>query len=260
MEFGLKGKYALITGGTHGIGKATALTLAQEGCHVAVCSPTVERIDQTLSELAAYNVRTIGMQADALSGDDMHRVMDRIESEWGELDILINNVGGGGRWGKPSPEETDERVWYEVHEKNAMAAMRCTMRALPMMKKKNWGRVVTVTSLLGRQGGGRPWFNMAKAAQTSMMKCLALDHSLSKPNITLNSVAPGGIFIPGTGFEEESKSDPEAFETWVAEHFPRERMGTAQEVANAIVFLCSEGASLINGAVIAADGAEGVAF
>ena len=158
-------------------------------------------------------------------------------------DILINNVGGGGRWGSESIENTSHDVWEQVYQKNAGAAVDLTMWAIPHMRARKWGRVVTITSILGgKDGNGRPWFSMAKAAQTALMKSLATQSYLARDGITFNSVAPGLIDVgkPGLGNEE----------------LPLGRMGTPEEVANVVAFLCSDGASLVNGANIVVDGGQ----
>lgn len=256
MDLGLKGKYALITGGSHGIGRSTALALADEGCNVAICSRTTDRISKTIALIEKDGVDCIGIQADVMKKADIESVMNTVIHRWGTIHILVNNVGGGGRWGSEIVEETKEEVWIEVFEKNALAAIRFSMLAIPFMRRQKWGRVVTVTSIFGREGGGRPWFSMAKTAQTAMMKALALKHYLSKDNITFNSIAPGAIMIPETGWEKEVKEKPNETEELLKRDFPLERFGTPEEVANVITFICSEKASLINGASIPVDGGQ----
>ena len=260
MDLGIKGKYALVTGGTHGIGLAIALALADEGCNVAVCSRNQARVARAVADLKARGVEGIGLCADVLIRSDIERVMKAVIGSWGTIHILVNNVGGGGRWGSPIVEETPEEVWIDVYNKNAMAAVRFTMRAIPFMRKQKWGRVITITSVYGREGGGRPWFNMAKTAQTTLMKNLALNYDLARDGITFNSVAPGCIMIPDTGWDYEQKKDPEAFKKMLDEKFPLGRLGTPEEVASVVVFVCSEQASLLNGASIPVDGAEGRSF
>jgi 3-oxoacyl-[acyl-carrier protein] reductase len=260
MDLGIRGKYALITGGTHGIGLAIARALAEEGCHVAVCARNQERISQTVEELKAMRVYTIGVTADVLQPLDIEKVMKTIIDEWGTLHILVNNVGGGGRWGSDSVEDTPEQVWVDVYNKNAMAAVRFTKLAIPFMRKQKWGRVVTIASIYGREGGSRPWFNMAKSAEISLMKTLAMNADLVRDGITFNTVAPGNIMIPDTGWEKEMKKDPASFKKMVDSNFPLGRLGTPEEVASMVVFLCSEKASLVNGACIAVDGGESRSF
>ncbi len=257
MELGIAGKSALITGGSHGIGLACAQALAAEGVHIAICSRNPARLENARQALSSSQAKFLAIQADMLDPTSADKVMDTVEQTWGGVDILVNNVGGGGRWGKEDIEETDLRVWSEVYEKNAMAAVRFTRRVLPRMRHNHWGRVVTVTSILGgKDGAGRPWFTMAKSAETALMKSLATNHTLVRSGITFNSVAPGGIYIPGTAFEDEQRRDPMAFERVINENYPLGRLGTPEEVASVVTFLCSIGASLVNGANIVVDGGQ----
>lgn len=260
MDLGLAGKYALITGGSHGIGRAIALSLANEGCHVAICGRKQEWLDQTVAEIRARNVEALGIQADVNDPEEIRRMLLKVQDTWGTLHILINNVGGGGRWGNETVEDNSDEVWLEVFNKNAMSAVRCTTAVIPWMKQQQWGRIVTITSIYGREGGGRPWFNMAKAAQTSLMKCLGLNRDLVRHGITFNSVAPGPIMIPDTGWDQARLSDPQGFDTMAQEQFTLGRLGTPEEVADVVTFICSEKASLVNSASIVVDGGESRAF
>lgn len=260
MELGLKGKFALITGGSHGIGLAITSALAEESCNVAICSRDTKRLLSAKNELSAYGVSVLALKCDVLKKTDIKKVISSVIRSWGTLHILVNNVGGGGRWGDPIFEETKEKVWQEVYDKNAGAAVRFTMPLIPLMKKQKWGRVVTIASIYGKEAGGRPWFNMAKSAEISLMKTLAMNPDYARSGITFNSVAPGGIMIPDTGWEKESKENPKAFRKMVNEHFPMGRLGKPEEVASVVAFLCSEKASLVNGACIVVDGAESRSF
>lgn len=252
MDFGIKGKFALVTGGSHGIGLAIAKALAAEGCHVAICSRTYERLQKASNELQSYGTRTLAIRADALDDSSANRVMSIVDFEFGGVDILVNNVGGGGRWGK-EVEDTELKTWREVYEKNAMAAVQYTQRVLPKMRLRKWGRIVTNTSFMGgKDGVGKPWFIMAKAAETALMKSLATS-DLTKDNITFNCVAPGNVFVPGTATEEEQGSDK--FAKMLAD-CPQGRLGTPEEVASVVAFLCSQQASLVNGANILVDGGQ----
>ena len=210
MNLQLNGRTALITGGCHGIGFAIAKSLSWEGVIVTpICR---------------------------------HTGFDAMKKEtyplWHNYDILINNVGGGGRWGCGIIEETPEEVWQDVYNKNAMTAVRLTMLVLPYMLSRGWGRVVTISSIYGREGGGAPWFNMAKSAQISLMKTLAMKYK--DTGVTFNSVAPGEIAIPDTANETKG--------------------GKPEDVANIVAFLCSNLAGHINGACVAVDGGEGRSF
>lgn len=239
-DLGLEGKRALVTGGTHGIGLAIASLLCRHGCKIAVCSRSEERLENVRRRFPSS---TLALPADVAMTGQMVGAMQVIDAEWGGIDIVINNVGGGGRWGLEIIEDTDDEAWEGVYQKNAVASCQFTMWAIPHMRAKKWGRVVTITSILGgKEGNGRPWFVMAKAAQTALMKSLASQSYLARDGITFNSVAPGLIDVgkPGLGSEE----------------LPLGRMGTPEEVANVVAFLCSPLASLVNGANLVVDGGQ----
>lgn len=259
MDLGLKNKYALVTGGSHGIGRAIALALAAEGCSVAICALDQEGIDKVVSEIKAMGVDAIGIVCDVLVPQNIERTVKTVLDSWKTLHILINNVGGGGRWGSAIVEETKEEVWLDVYHKNAMAAVRFTMKTLPFMKQQNWGRVVTIASIHGLEGGGRPWFTMAKSAEISLMKTLAMNPDLAKAGITFNSVAPGPIMIEGTGWDKAKQENSQEYQD-VIKNIPAGRLGTPEEVADVVAFLCSPKASLVNGACIAIDGGESHKF
>jgi len=260
VDLGLGGKYALVTGGSHGIGLAIAKALATEGCNIAICSRREDRLASSEAELKKTGVEVLAIRADVLKPRDITKVVDRIARSWRRLDILVNNVGGGGRWGSEIFEETPDRVWLDVYNKNAMAAVRFTKLALPLMRKRKWGRVVTVASIYGKEGGGRPWSNMAQSAEISFMKTMSMDHALARIGITFNTVAPGSIMIKDTGWDEERRKHPLRFRRLLEHEFPLGRLGSPEEVAYVVAFLCSEVASLVNGACVVVDGAEGSSF
>lgn len=254
MHLGINGKYALVTGGSHGIGRAIALSLAEEGCNVAICARNKERLKKTVEEIKAKNVESMGISADVLIPSDIKKAMKKVLTSWKTIHILVNNVGGGGRWGSESVEETSEDVWLDVYGKNMMAAVRFIKLTLPYMRKQKWGRIVTISSTCGRDGVGRPWYTTAKGAEILLMKSLGLKHDLVANGITFNSVNPGAIMIPDTGWEREMRKNPKEFKDMLKKEFPLGRLGTPDEVANVVLFLCSDKASLVNGASINVDG------
>jgi 3-oxoacyl-[acyl-carrier protein] reductase len=259
MDLGLRGRYALVTGGSHGIGRAIALALAGEGVHVAICARNEARLQAVVAEIERHDVRALGVAADALEVADIDRVVATIGAQWGQLHILVNNVGGGGRWGSEQIEETADEVWLDVYRKNALSAALFTARLLPHLRRARWGRVVSITSKYGREGGGRPWFTMAKSAEMALMKSLALRPELVRDGVTFNSVAPGNIAIPDTGWADEAARDPQAMAALLADT-PLGRFGTPEEVASVVLFLCSAQASLVNGASVSVDGGETRSF
>jgi 3-oxoacyl-[acyl-carrier protein] reductase len=260
IDYKIRKKNALVTGGSHGIGLQISIALAKEGVNVAIFSRCNEKLTRAKKIIEKYNVKVIIIKADALEKETVNYVMDIVVKKWGFIDILINNVGGGGRWGNSIIEKTDDNVWYDVIQKNALTAALFTARSIPFMIKKKWGRVITITSIFGKEGGGRPWFNMAKAAEVGLMKSMSHTRYLVRSGITFNTIAPGGIYIDGTGFEDEKNKDFDSFEKMIDNEYPMGRLGKPEEVANVVLFLCSYQASLVNGAQITVDGGQSKSY
>jgi 3-oxoacyl-[acyl-carrier protein] reductase len=260
MDLGLKNKIALVTGGSYGIGRAIALALADEGCRVAICARGTERLEKTAAEIRARGGEVLAISADATRSEDARRVVDAVVQKFGGLQILINNVGGGGGRELRPVDEVPEEIWAEAYQRNALAAQRFTMQAIPHMRRAKWGRVIAIASTQGKEGGGRPWYTMAKSAEISLIKTLALNADLARAGITFNSVAPGRVIFDGNDWDKFRKEDPERFEQTLKQRLPLGRAGTPEEVAAVVAFACSERASLLNGACIAVDGGESYSF
>lgn len=256
MELGLKGKYALITGGSHGIGFAIAKTLAKEGCHIAICSRDPEKLRRAVSELKTSGVEVLSFPVDVLNAVQIKAMTDELIGKWKTLHILVNNVGGGGSWGSLAIEKNGMDVWHDVYQKNAGATIQFTSLFLPYMRKQKWGRVVTISSTSGLEAGDRPWYVVAKSAEISLMKALAVNKDLVRDGVTFNTVAPGAIMIPDTRWEEEQELNPKDFQKMLDQKFPLGRLGTPEEVADVVAFVCSEKARLLNGACIVVDGGQ----
>lgn len=249
MDLQLGDKTAFVTGGTHGIGLAIADALLREDVRVAVGSRHPERAGR----------RCFAVGFDALIPGDASRAFAQVEQKFGRVDILVNNVGGGGRWGAACAKDTDPKVWSDVYQKNAGAAVELCRAAIPGMKARGWGRIVTVSSIHGREAGGRPWFAMAKAAEIALMKSFSQLPDLARAGVTCNTVAPGGVLIEETGTSAERDADPAGFAAQL-DRLPAGRLVTPEEVAAAVAFLCSPLASGINGASLVVDGGESKNF
>ncbi|MDE2101418.1 MAG: SDR family oxidoreductase [Patescibacteria group bacterium] len=231
--------HALVTGGSKGIGHAIARKLYSQGYVITIASRTPCEEAEGPEKIWEW------VEVDALNPDAAERVMATAKRS--DFDIVINNAGGGGRWGEADVFRTKREVWEEVYRKNAGFASRLATLALPYMLSQGWGRVVTISSIYGKESGGRPWFVMAKASEIALMKSLAKQSEYVGAGITFNTVSPGRIRV--------RPSDPVNY----AES-PLGRTGTPEEVANVVAFLCSHEASLVNGANIVVDGGESWSF
>lgn len=249
MDFGLKGKVALVTGGSRGIGKAIALGLGAEGCHLSICARGEDALRQAEQELAARGVEALGTHADMTSPEDIQRVIDQTISRFGAIHILVNNVGGSRGGATPADED-----WQAALEVNLFAAIRMTRLALPLMERQGFGRIINIASIWGREAGGNPTYNAAKASVISFSKSLAL--RVAPLGITVNSLCPGSILFPGGGWARRVEQDPEGMAAFVKHDLPTGRFGKLEEVAAVAVFLASEQASLLTGAAINVDGGQ----
>ena len=246
MDLGIAGKVALVTAGTRGIGLGIANALAAEGVRVAVAARTEVDVKRTAAALSG-----LGIVADLLTEAGCRRAVGETQESLGSLDILINNLGvrAGSSWSDSGPAEFEA-----AFAGNATVSVRMTQLALPGMIKSGWGRVVVIASLWGREAGGAPAYNAAKAAEISFVTSMARE--VAANGVTVNAIAPGSILWEGGGWHRRQQADPEAMREFVEREMPLGRFGTVEEVATLVTFVCGNQASLINGACIAVDGGQ----
>ncbi|MBV9170905.1 MAG: SDR family oxidoreductase [Chloroflexi bacterium] len=253
MDLGLEGKVALVTGASRGIGRAIALRLASEGAHVGICGRTPETLDSTLSELRATGVHAHALTADVAAPGEVERFVDESARALGGVDLLVANVGGtaGGR----TLLETTPDDWLGTFDVNLFHAVRAIRAAIPHMQARGGGSAVSIASISGWKPGPTAQYGAAKAAEIFLAGALAWE--LASSRIRVNTVSPGSILFAGGGWARFRDRDPERFSEFERREFPSGRLGTAEEVADVVVFVLSERASWINGANIAVDGAQG---
>ncbi len=247
MNFGIEGRVALVTAATRGIGLAIAQALAREGARVSVAARTEADVGRV-----AHAIKGVGVAADLLTEEGCKRAVRETESALGPIEILVNNFGAraGTSWKDTGPKELES-----AFEGNVVVSARMTQLVLPGMIERGWGRVVVITSVYGREAGGAPAYNAAKAAEISLVKSLARE--VAAKGVTVNGVAPGSILWEGGGWHRRQQADPEGIAQFVRHEMPMGRFGTADEVASVVAFVCSQQASLLNGSSIAVDGAQG---
>jgi 3-oxoacyl-[acyl-carrier protein] reductase len=256
MDLALKNKAALVSGASRGIGRAIALGLAREGCRVAAVARGEEGLATLAGELHdAGGGPHAAIVADVATADGARRAVAEAASELGGLDIVVANVGKSG---KRTSQEMDDADFAWSLEINLWSAQRVCQRAIPHLKARGGGAIVMISSIWGREAGGAPGYNVAKAGVISLAKAMALDYA--KDKIRVNSVAPGSILFPGGGWHKRQQADPEGIARFVERELPFGRFGTPDEIADAVVFLCSERARWISGVCLPVDGGQSRAF
>jgi 3-oxoacyl-[acyl-carrier protein] reductase len=251
MELGLRGKVAIVTGGSRGIGKATVLDLCREGCKVAFSARGEEALQAAAQEATALGAEVLPVQADMTSTEDIERLVKQTVAAFGGVDILVNNVGGargGLTW------DTADEAWAEVFYLNLFAAIRASRLVIPQMRRRGGGRIINISSIYGRESGGAMTYNAVKASMISWSKSLA--RQLARDSILVNVVAPGSILFPGGVWERRQQENPQFIENFVRTDMPLGRFGHPEEVSAMVVFLASERASLMAGACVNVDGCQ----
>jgi 3-oxoacyl-[acyl-carrier protein] reductase len=251
MELGLKGKVAAITGGSDGIGRATALRLAREGARIAICGRSQEKLDNTLAELKKAGADVLAVSADMSQAADIDRFMKSVIDRYGRVDILVNNAGTSAR-GKFM--EIEDKAWDADINLKVFGAIRCTRLAIPHMKKNGGGSIVNITISSAKQPGAASYpTSVSRAAGLALTK--ALSREFAPDNIRVNTVCIGKIKSGqhAARYTREGRS-AEAYFAEVSKEIPLGRVGEASEVADVITFLVSDAASYVTGTSVNLDG------
>jgi len=253
MDLGLKDKVAIVTGASRGIGKGIALGLAREGCKLAICARNAEPLQQAANEMRAEGADVLDLALDITEPGAADTLVQKTLDQFGRIDVLVNNVGGNRRGAFDSLSDQD---WEDILQLNLMSHIRATRAVIPPMKEQGSGVILFISSIFGREAGGPGLsiYNTTKSGLISVAKILALE--LAPFNIRVNSVAPGSIRFPGGSWDRRCKEDPEGMKEFIKRELPLGRFGTVEEVANVVVFLASERASLVTGACINVDGGQ----
>jgi 3-oxoacyl-[acyl-carrier protein] reductase len=252
VDLHLTDKVGIVTGSSRGIGKAIAMGLAAEGCLVTLCAREADPLDRAAAELRATGAKVCAVTADVGRPEDPGRVVDATLQAFGRLDILVNNVGGA-RTAGPFLETADS-AWQTAVDLNMMAAVRFSRLVVPEMQKVGGGVIINISSIWGRETGGTATYNAVKAAEISLAKSMARE--LAPLNVRVNSIAPGSIFFPGGSWDRRLLADPDGITAFIKREIPSGRFGKPEEVADVVVFLCSDRASWVTGACLNVDGGQ----
>ena len=253
MDLGLQNMVALVTGSSRGLGLASAKALAAEGARVMLTARGAEQLARAADEVVALSsadaVRTTATDLATAAG--VERAVAATVDAFGRLDILVNNVGLGRGAGLL---DTNDAEWAEAVDQTLYPSIRASRLAVPQMRKKGGGVIIFITSIWGRESGGRMTYNAVKAAETSLAKSLA--QQLARDNIRVVSVAPGSILFPGGSWHKRQQADPAGIDEFVRRDLPFGRFGRAEEVGDVVAFLASPRASWVSGASIVVDGCQ----
>ncbi|MCC6988958.1 MAG: SDR family oxidoreductase [Acidobacteria bacterium] len=258
MDLGLAGKVAIITGSSRGLGLASARALVAEGCNVCICGRGEDALSEAALELAAAAVapaEVLAVRADLATEQGIRDVVEATTTRFGGVDVLVNNVALAR--GADIVTTTDAE-WQEAFDQTLFPAIRATRLVVPSMRARGGGAVIIISSIFGREAGGRMTYNAVKAAEISLGKSLA--QQLAKDNIRVNSVSPGSISFPGGSWFKRQQSDPEGIAKFIAAELPFGRFGRAEEVGDVVAFLASARASWVSGTSVVVDGCQSRSF
>src|SRR5829696_8773503 len=263
MDLGLSGRACVVTGASRGIGRVTARMLCAEGADVLLVARSEERLIEAADECAAAGEaaggRAESLVADVTDPEAGERIVGEANDRLGQLDVLVNNAGTA-KW--RDLNDVPDEDWYAAWEINVMAPLRLMRAAAPAMRERGWGRIVNVSSTAGkRPSASMPEYSVAKAAELSLSRLYA--DRFAPHGVLINAICPGpvksALWMDEGGLLDQSKelggykSRGEALDTAGSKR-PIGRLAEPEEIAGAIVFLCSEHASYTSGAAWSVDG------
>jgi NAD(P)-dependent dehydrogenase (short-subunit alcohol dehydrogenase family) len=241
----LKDKVAIVTGAGRGIGLGIALAVAREGARVALCDIDASLLDSALAEVEAQAGVGRTFVMDVTNAEQIQDVARKVVEQWGAIDILVNNAG---IYEVLPFEEITEEQWDRLLAVNLKGAFLCCQVVVPFMKRQAGGRIISIASSAGKTGGtlAGAHYSVSKAGVICLAKQLARE--LGPHGITVNAVAPGRIDTPMIHISTDEENEAFRLRT------PLGRLGTPEDVANAVVFLASDEASFITGEIVDVNG------
>ncbi|MGZ3513417.1 MAG: 3-oxoacyl-[acyl-carrier-protein] reductase [Thermodesulfobacteriota bacterium] len=240
----LGGKVALITGAAQGIGKAVALLLARNGADIVVSDINLEKAEETAREIESIGVRAMALKVNVASLDDVEQMTATILEKFGKIDILVNNAGITR---DKLILRMSEEDWDAVLDVNLKGTFHCTKTVVRHMAKQRSGKIVSIASVVGEMGNaGQVNYAASKAGVIGLTKTIARE--FAQRGINVNAIAPGYIETPMT------EVLPEKVKEELRRLIPMERLGKPEDIAEAVLFLVSEGSNYITGHVLKVNG------
>lgn len=252
MDLGLKGRVALVTAASKGMGRACAMGFAAEGARVAMCARTEAELRAAADEIrAATGADVLAMPADVTRPADVEALVGRTLATWGAVDVLVANCGGPPRG--HLQEFTDEQ-WHAAFDVSVLSVVRLIRAVLPSMRQRRWGRILTIQSVSVKQPvEGLLLSNATRPGVAGLAKTLSAE--LGRDNITINVVCPGRILTDRfLGGARPAGLPPDQYVARASQDIPLGRIGTPEEFASVVLFLASERASYVTGVTLQVDG------
>ena len=256
MDFGLKNRVAVVAASSQGIGLAVAEGFAAEGCRIAMCARHIETLTQAADGIRKkYGVGVLAEAFDVTDANAVHGFVEKVAGKFGGVDICVTNAGGPPAKGFLAASDEE---WQRAVELNLLSTVYFAREVIPLMQKKKWGRIVTITSITTKQPvADLVLSNAVRAGVMGLVKSLA--NEFGKDGILVNNVGPGYTAterlkdLAVSRSKALGKTQAEIFEGWAADA-PLKRLGEPKEVADTIVWLASERASYVTGQTILVDG------
>ena len=257
MELGLTNRIAVVTGGSEGIGKAAAISLAREGANVTILARTQSKLDSALQEISSTAIGKVeSISCDVTDQDAVNKTFDHILQKWGKIDILVNNAGSGNA--NSFDDLTNSMLDGDLQLK-VFGAVFCSQAVLPTMRKARWGRIINITTAAGKAAAGSSVpTSMSRAAGIAMTKAMSKEYA--PDNVLVNTVCIGSIKSGQNDrkwkatVSQGSKLTLDEYYVNNGKNIPLGRVGEAMEAGDLICFLASERASYISGTAINIDG------
>lgn len=246
MDLELKGKNAVVTGGSKGIGRGIALALAEEGVNVSICARGEQALRSTESEIKNKGVNVYAQTCDIGDAESLDNYLEASKRQFGSVDILVNNVSA-------LSIGDDFKDWEAGTNIDLLGSVRATRKVIPWMEASGHGNIIFISSISGLEAGSPPAYAAVKAALISYSKTLAVQ--LASKGIRVNTIAPGSVEFEGGLWAQAKEHDPD-FYNFALSSIPSGRLGTPEEIGNVAAFLVSPKASWVTGTCIPVDGGQ----